>query len=78
MFAGNIFLTVWLNKEKVYQDELTKKSGKKDQVKVKLKKGWNLLVFKSNRMTWQWQQSVNLAPIGSDSLDDLRYSMLKH
>ena len=78
MFAGKIFLTVWLNQAKVYQDELTKKKKKEDQVKVKLKKGWNTLVFKSNRRMWQWQNSINLTPIGSDSLDELKYSCIKH
>jgi lysophospholipase L1-like esterase len=74
MFAGKIYLTVWLNQKKVYQDDLTGKKGKKDQVNVSLKKGWNTLVFKSNRCTWQWQNSINLVPIGSDSLDDLLFS----
>ncbi|MCM8534028.1 MAG: GDSL-type esterase/lipase family protein [Lentisphaeraceae bacterium] len=74
VFSGNMFMTVWVNKNKVYQNEITSK--KLDQVKVLLKKGWNRMAFKSNRINWQWQQSLELISIGEDSLDDLRYSIL--
>lgn len=77
IFAGNIFLTVWIDKSKVYQDEITAKKKKTDQVEVILKKGWNRLVFKTNRITWQWQQSIELVPVDGDSLEDLRYSVFE-
>ena len=77
IFAGNIYLTVWLNKDAVYKGEITGKPGKKDEVRVFLKEGWNRLVFKSNRISWQWQQAIELLPIKGDSLDDLEYSILE-
>ena len=77
IFAGNIFLTVWIDKNKVYQDEITAKQRKTDQLEVSLKKGWNRLVFKSNRISWQWQQSVELLALDGDSLEDLRFSILE-
>ena len=77
IFAGNIYLTVWVNKVKAYQDEITGKKGRKDQVEINLKEGWNRVVFKSNRIAWQWQQSVEILPVDGDSLDDLRYSIEK-
>ena len=77
IFAGNIYLTVWINKTKAYQDEITRKKGRMDQVEINLKEGWNRVVFKSNRISWQWQQSVEILPVEGDSLDDLRYSIDK-
>jgi len=77
IFAGNIFLTAWVNKNIVYQNEITSKKGKTDRVDVSLKEGWNRLAFKSNRITWQWQQSLELIPLAGDSLEDLRYSVVE-
>jgi hypothetical protein len=34
----------------------------------------SLVTFRSNHVAWQWQCSVDVAPVSEDSLDDLRYS----
>lgn len=77
IFAGNIFLTVWINKNKAYQDEITAQKGRTDEKLVSLKKGWNRIAFKSNRVSWQWQQSIELLPMVGDSLDEMEYSIFE-
>jgi len=39
-----------------------------------LRRGWNLLVFKSTFIQWQWQFSIELAGHEADDLADLRYA----
>ncbi len=73
MFAGVVYLTVWLNGEELRQGKLVKES-----VETTLKKGWNTLAFKANHRTWLWQFSIELIGNEGDSLDDLRYSALPH
>ena len=69
--AGKTPLSVWLNGEGVFSGELPK-----SEIKSALKKGWNLLSFKSNFQQWGWQFAINLEPGEGDNLDDLRYSVV--
>jgi lysophospholipase L1-like esterase len=75
-FAGPLYLTVFLNGQELYQGHLTAELRKRKTVDANLRQGWNVLVFKANHCTWQWQCTVDLAPLGEDSLDDLRYSIV--
>lgn len=73
-FAGDMHLIVWLNGAVQYQGLLTGEPGKHKTVEARLKQGWNVLVFKSNHRTWQWQTMVDVVGVGEDKLDDLRYA----
>ncbi len=77
IFAGDIYLTVWLNGNQVYGGQITKEPGKKTMVKAVLQKGWNRLVFKSNHRTWQWQVCINVVSTDNEPLNDLHYSIKK-
>lgn len=77
IFAGNIFMTVWLNRKQCYQDEITNKKKKQDIVEIELTKGWNELILKSNHRAWLWQNSVSLIPVSGNTLDKLLYSVQK-
>ena len=39
-----------------------------------LRKGWNLLYFRSTYISWQWQFSIHLKGTEGDDLSDLRYA----
>ncbi len=75
-FAGTNHLTVYLNGREVYSGLLTGEPKRSKTVEVRLERGWNALAFRSNHVTWQWQCSVDVTPVGEDSLDDLRYSIV--
>jgi hypothetical protein len=75
-FAGSLHLAVFLNGQELYQGDITAEPRKRKDVDARLREGWNVLVFKANHCTWQWQCSVDLAPVGEDKLDDLRYSIV--
>ena len=70
IFAGTNFLSVWLNGENV-RATLERKGA----ANLKLTKGWNALVFKSNHLSWQWQFDIDLVPAAGESLEDLRFSI---
>jgi len=70
-FAGNNYAAVWMNAEQIYNGPLTRNS-----VDSKLKAGWNLLIFRSNHLTWQWQVTMTMkAGDDADDLSDIRYSV---
>jgi len=77
IFAGDIYLTVWLNGKRLYGGQITKESGRKTTVSAILQKGWNRLVFKANHRTWQWQVCVHVVSVDSEPLTDLQYSVKK-
>ena len=70
IFAGTNFLSVWLNGQDVRAS-----MERKGTAALKLTKGWNALVFKSNHLEWQWQFDIDLIPAAGESLDDLRFSI---
>lgn len=69
-FAGDYFLSLWLNGQNVRAS-----IDRKGTAELKLKKGWNALVFKCNHLEWQWQFDIDLSPAAGESLDDLRFSI---
>jgi hypothetical protein len=75
-FAGALYLTVILNGEEIYRGQLTDEPRKQKLVDARLREGWNALVIKANHCTWQWQFSTDVQPVGDESLDDLRYSIV--
>jgi len=74
IFAGSMYLTVWLNGEAVYKGLLTAETPRPKIVPAKLRQGSNALVFKANHVQWQSQVMVGVASVEGDSLADLRYS----
>jgi hypothetical protein len=75
-FVGTNHLTVYLNGREVYSGLLTAEPKRSKTVEVRLERGWNVLAFRSNHITWQWQCALDLKPAGEDSLGDLRYSIV--
>jgi len=69
-FAAGYFLSLWLNGANLW--ESSQRTGKTE---LKLQKGWNALVFKSNHLEWQWQFQIRLAPVSPEATDDLRFSI---
>ncbi len=72
-FAGTYSLGVWLNGKAAYEGKLMGEPGRKVASVATLGKGWNLLVFKSTFIQWQWQFSIDVAGLEGDDLSDLRY-----
>jgi hypothetical protein len=62
-------LDVWLNGKPVYQGKIGQATAA-----AALQQGWNLLVFRSDFIAWQWQFSIDLAGHDGDDLSDLRYA----
>jgi lysophospholipase L1-like esterase len=73
-FAGMYSLGVWLNGRQTYAGKLRGEPKRKATSAVTLRKGWNLLVFKSTFIQWQWQFAIDLSGQDGDDLDDLRYA----
>jgi len=73
-FAGTYSLGVWLNGTPAYEGKLMGEPGHKVTSAGTLQRGWNLLVFKSTFIQWQWQFSIDLAGQEGDDLADVRYS----
>ncbi|CAN5888450.1 hypothetical protein BH11VER1_BH11VER1_00030 [soil metagenome] len=73
-FAGTYSLCVWLNGKAAYEGKLMGEPGRKVTVAASLHQGWNLLVFKSTFIAWQWQFSIDIAGQEGDDLADLRYA----
>ena len=72
-FAGTYSLGVWLNGKPAYEGKLMGEPGHKVSPGVTLQRGWNLLVFKTTFIQWQWQFSIDVAGQDGDDLSDLRY-----
>jgi lysophospholipase L1-like esterase len=73
-FAGTYSLGVWLNGKPAYEGKLMGEPGHKVTSAAALRRGWNLLVFKSTFIQWQWQFSIEVTGQEGDDLSDLRYS----
>ena len=68
-FAGMFSLGVWLNGQPVFAGKV-----KKETAAASLRRGWNLLLFRSTFIQWQWQFAIELAGQDGDDLADLRYA----
>ncbi len=68
-FAGVFSLGVWLNGQSVFAGRM-----KKETASASLQRGWNLLLFRSTFIQWQWQFAIDLAGREGDDLADLRYA----
>jgi lysophospholipase L1-like esterase len=68
-FAGMFSLGVWLNGQPVFAGKV-----KHETAAGALHRGWNLLLFRSNFIQWQWQFAIELAGHDGDDLADLRYA----
>lgn len=68
-FAGMFSLGVWLNGQPVFAGKM-----KKETVPSSLQRGWNLLLFRSTFIQWQWQFAIELAGHEGDDLVDLHYA----
>jgi lysophospholipase L1-like esterase len=73
-FAGMYSLGVWLNGKPAYAGKLMGEPRRKATSAVSLRKGWNLLVFKSTFIQWQWQFTIEISGQDGDVLADLRYA----
>ena len=68
-FAGDYYLSLWLNGQSVRES-----SDRKGKAELKLRKGWNAVVFKSNHLEWQWQFDIKMVETPGNDLSDLRFS----
>lgn len=68
-FAVNASLGVWLNGKPAYEGKILKTN-----TVAQLQRGWNLLVFRSSFVQWQWQLSIDVTGQAGDDLADLRYA----
>lgn len=73
-FAGTYSLGVWLNGKPAYEGKLMGEPGRKVTSAATLQRGWNLLVFKSTFIAWQWQFSIDVVGQEADDLGDVRYA----
>jgi hypothetical protein len=72
IFAGKVFVRVWLNGEQVYNGLL---SSRPSIAGIRLRKGRNELILRSSHINWQWQQNVSLEAVGKDTLEKCRVSL---
>ena len=72
-FTGGNHLTIWGNGEKQWES-----ASRRGFSTIKLHKGWNTLVFRSNHLEWLWQFDIKLISTPSDDLSDLRFSIVPH
>ncbi|MDF1754099.1 MAG: GDSL-type esterase/lipase family protein [Verrucomicrobiales bacterium] len=72
-FAGNSAVELWLNGDTIHAGDPVKAKGR--TYPAKLRKGWNLVSFKSNFWQWQWQLRISLKSAEGEALDDLKYSV---
>lgn len=72
MFAGYMYLNIYLNGKTVYEGRLRKAPS----TEITLKKGWNTLACRSSHHNWQWQLSLPITGQEGDDLSDLRYSIV--
>jgi len=68
-FANTFSLGIWLNGQAIFAGKM-----KKETIPTSLRKGWNVLYFRSNFIQWQWQFSIDLIGPQGDPLSDLRYT----
>ncbi len=68
-FAGSPALTIYMNEKQCFSSVLEHTT-----VTTTLNKGWNLLLVRSNHLTWQWQFFCKLSGAAGDDLNDLRFS----
>ncbi|WP_269523307.1 SGNH/GDSL hydrolase family protein [Coraliomargarita parva] len=73
-FAGVSYSQVWLNGDSIYSGDTSKARGQLFESSVR--KGWNLLSFKTNFSQWQWQLEVGMIGLEGDDLNDLSYSIV--
>ena len=76
-FAGQEQVTVYLNGDEVYSDVVTMKKGKSDSVPIELKKGWNTLIARVCRATWQWAASVGVKNTDGSDVSGLTCSITR-
>ncbi|YCM42800.1 GDSL-type esterase/lipase family protein [Verrucomicrobiaceae bacterium 227] len=69
-FTSDHHLTLWLNGHEVFLGNPREESP---FIPLSLNKGWNVLAFKSNQHSWQWQFDIELTPTPGQSLNDLRF-----
>ncbi len=72
IFAGKVFVTVWLNGEQVFNGLVNSRSA---TAVIRLREGRNQLVVKSSHTSWQWQQRVELEAADGDTLEGCRISL---
>ena len=77
-FSSTIALSLWINGEALEPVLLNRKTRKRQQRSITLKKGWNHLLLRSDHTTWQWQHICTLKAVEGDTLDDIRYSIVPH
>ena len=75
IFAGTLYLRVWLNGRVVYSGLLSGEPQRRKTIEARLQAGNNALVFALDHIAWQFQCNVDISPLGDDKLDDLRYSV---
>ena len=73
MFAGYMYLNIWVNGKTVYTGRLRKAPV----TEIQLQKGWNTLVCRSSHHNWQWQLTLPINGQNGDDLSDLRYSIVQ-
>ena len=75
-FSSTIGLSLWMNGDALEPVLLLRRSRKRQQRNITLKKGWNHLLLRSDHSTWQWQHTCALKGVDGDSLEDIRYSIV--
>jgi lysophospholipase L1-like esterase len=71
--GSTIYLTVWLNGQRIYSDLISKEPQRQAAREVELRAGWNVLIFKSFHRAWQWQQTINFTELDGSLPKDLEY-----
>lgn len=75
-FSATVGLSIWINGTTLAPVTLTRNTHDRQYRPISLKKGWNHLLLRSDHTTWQWQHICTIKPVGADTLEDIRYSIV--
>lgn len=73
-FGNGEQLGVWWNGESQFDGIVGNANGR--GLPVTIRKGWNLLAFKSNHLQWQWQFEIEFRTENPADIDDLLVSAI--
>ena len=64
------------NGREVYSGLISGEKGRKADIPVELKAGWNTIALKCAHTTWQYQSAISLRGEDGKALDNLKYSVV--
>ncbi len=74
-FSATLDITVALDGQEVWKQDLNRRGKNRVEKVLNLKKGWNLVELTVSNVSWQRQFAFELEGVAGDNLADLKYSI---